>query len=118
MSAILKVLFYLALAIVLVGLAYLNSDQVVTVTYLPAASIADVPVFLVILGSMFLGVLIAGIVGAVEQVRARMRSRELERQIEELEAEVRELRNLPINEGLLHQEESDDRSSPSWDSPE
>lgn len=104
MSAILKILAYLAVVMVLVGLAYLNGDQRVTVTYMPGASIEDVPVFLVILGSVFIGVLIAGIIGAVEQVRHRLRVRELRRQIEGLEAEVRELRNLPIAEGLWEQE--------------
>lgn len=100
MSAILRILGYLAVSILLVGIAYLNSAQRVTVAYFPGRRLEDVPVFLVILGAMFVGVLVAGIVGAVEQVRTRLHVRQLERRITELKAELRELRNLPLTEGL------------------
>ena len=50
MSGIFKMLLYLAMAIVLVAIAYLNSDQRVNVTYFPNSTVKDVPVFLVILG--------------------------------------------------------------------
>jgi uncharacterized integral membrane protein len=105
MNAIVKVLIYLAVVIVLVALAYWNVEQSVDVTFYPGRVLEGVPVFLVILSSIFLGVLIAGVIGAVEQIRHRLRERDLTRQIEELEAELRELRNLPISEGLLEQDE-------------
>ena len=105
MNAIAKVLIYLAVVIVLVALAYWNVNQSVDVTFYPGTVLEDIPVFLVILGSIFLGVLIAGVIGAFEQIRHRMRERDLSRQLRELEAEVRELRNLPISEGLLEQDE-------------
>ena len=62
MSGIFKMLLYLAMAIVLVAIAYLNSDQRVNVTYFPNSTVKDVPVFLVILGSVFIGVLVAGFI--------------------------------------------------------
>ena len=100
MSNIFKILFLLGLLILIGGLATLNSDRRVTVTYLPSASIVDAPVFMVILASMFIGVLIAGLVSAVDQARNRRRIRELEGRMQALRAELRQLRNLPIGEGL------------------
>lgn len=102
-----KVLLYLAVVIALVTLAFWNGDQRVDVTYYPGTVLRDVPVFLVILGSIFIGVLIAGVIGTVEQLRHGFRERELRRRIGALESEVRELRNLPISEGLLEQDEID-----------
>ena len=105
MNAIAKVLLYLAVVIVIVALAYQNVNEVVDVTFYPGMALERVPVFIVILGSIFLGVLIAGVIGAVEQIRHRFRERDMSRQLQELEAELRELRNLPISEGLLEQDE-------------
>lgn len=110
MTTILKVLGYLVLAIVLMLVAHWNRNQLVDVTWWPGRELLDVPVFVVILGSVFVGVLIAGLIGAVEHFRHRLRQREQQRRIAELEREVRELRNLPISEGLRAQDEADDSS--------
>ena len=83
MSAIIKILLYLALVIVLVGVALANADQQVDVTYFPGRTLTSVPVFLVILGSVFIGVLVAGCIAVVEHFKHGMREREL--------------RNLPIS---------------------
>ena len=100
MNAIFKMLVYLALIIVLVAVAYANADQQVDVTYFPGRTVADVPVFLVILGSVFIGVLLAGVIAVYEHFKHSMRERELRRRIDGLESEVRELRNLPIGSGF------------------
>ena len=113
MNAIAKVLLYLAVVIVLVALAYLNVSQKVDVTFYPGTVLEQVPVFIVILSSIFLGVLIAGVIGAVEQIRHRLRVRDMSRQLQELEDELRELRNLPISEGLLAQDEGPSSWGPS-----
>jgi uncharacterized integral membrane protein len=109
MNAILKMLLYLALVIALVAVAYANADQRVNVTYFPGRTLADVPVFLVILGSVFIGILVAGVIAVVEHFKHGMRERELQRRIGALETEVRELRNLPIGSGL---EEAADDDAP------
>lgn len=101
MNAILKILIYLALVIVLVMVAYANSDQQVDVTYFFGRTVPQVPVFLVILGSVFVGVLVAGVVAVAEHFRHGRRERELQRQIAALEIEVRELRNIPIGSDLI-----------------
>lgn len=96
MSAIIKLLAYMALIIVLVGVAYANADQRVDVTYFPGRTLTSIPVFLVILGSVFIGLLVAGCIAVVEHFKHGMRERELGRRIDALKSEVRELRNLPI----------------------
>lgn len=99
MKNIFKILLFLALALLLVGLAMLNADRRVGVSYWPGVSVRDVPVFLIILGSMFAGVVVAGVVSLLDQVKVRLRVRELERVIRDLRSELRELRNLPIDAG-------------------
>lgn len=100
MKAIFKTLVYLALIILLVAVAYANADQQVDVTYFPGRTIAEAPVFLVILGAVFIGVLLAGLIAVFEHFKHSMRERELRRRIDALESEVRELRNLPIGSGF------------------
>lgn len=100
MNAIFKMLLYLALVIVLVAVAYANGEQRVDVTYFFGRTVSDVPVFLVILGSLFIGVLLAGGLAVIEHFKHGARERELKRRITSLESEVRELRNLPIGSGL------------------
>ena len=100
MNAIFKMLLYLAMVIILVMIAYAHADQRVSVTYFPNRTVEDVPVFLVILGSVFIGVLAAGAIAVVEHFKHGMRERETQRRIDDLESEVRELRALPIGSGL------------------
>jgi uncharacterized integral membrane protein len=96
MNAIIKILLYLALIIVLVAVALANADQQVDVTYFPGRTLTSIPVFLVILASVFIGVMVAGFIAVAENFKHGMRERELQRRIDALESEVRELRNLPI----------------------
>jgi uncharacterized integral membrane protein len=107
MNAIFKMLMYLALVIILVAIAYANSDQEVDLTYFPGFTFRDVPVFLVILGAVFTGVLIAGVISVFEHFKHGMRERELQRRIQALESEVRELRNLPISGGYIDADEDE-----------
>ena len=101
MNPIFKILLYLALVMILVTLAYANGDQRVDVTYFWNRTMADVPVFLVILGSIFIGVALAGVFAVIEHFKHGFRERNLQAQIGALESEVRELRNLPIAGGFV-----------------
>ncbi len=107
MNTIFKMLLYLAMVIILVMIAYANADQRVDVTYFPNRMVEDVPVFLVILGSVFIGVLVAGVIAVFEHLKHGMREREAQRRIDALESEVRELRNLPIGGGLAESPDGD-----------
>jgi uncharacterized integral membrane protein len=95
MNAIFKMLLYLTMVIILVAIAYANADQQVNVTYFPSRTVEDVPVFLVILGSVFIGVLVAGVMAVFEHLKHSRREREAQCRIDALESEVREFRNLP-----------------------
>jgi uncharacterized integral membrane protein len=108
MNAIFKMLLYLALVIIVVLIAYANGDQDVDVTYFPGYSVRDIPVFLVILGAVFAGVLIAGVISVFEHFKHGRRERELQRRIQALESEVRELRNLPISGSYADAEEENE----------
>jgi uncharacterized integral membrane protein len=107
MNAIVKMLLYLAFIIAVVAVAYANVEQQVDVTYFPGRTLVDVPVFLVILGSVFIGVLVAGVIAVFEHLKHGMRERELQRRIDALETEVRDLRNLPIDSGLTDTSEAE-----------
>ena len=99
MNAIFKMLLYLAMVIILVAIAYANGDQRGNVTYFPNSTVEDVPVFLVILGSGFIGVLVAGVIAVFEHLKHTMREREAQRRIDALESTVREFGSLPIDMG-------------------
>jgi uncharacterized integral membrane protein len=107
MNAIFKMLAYLAMVILLVLIAYANADQRVNVTYFRNRLVEDVPVFLVILGSVFIGMLVAGVIAAFEHFKHGIREREAQRRIDALESEVRELRNLPIDRGPAESPDTD-----------
>ncbi len=107
MNAIFKILLYLAMVIILVMIAYAHADQRVSVTYFPNRTVEDVPVFLVILGSVFIGVLVAGVIAVFEHFKHGVREREAQRRIDALESQVRELHNLPIGGGLAESPDDD-----------
>lgn len=107
MNTIFKMLLYLALMIILVAIAYANADAQVDVTWFFGRTVSDVPVFLVILSSMFLGVLMSGVIAVFEGLKHSRQERELRRRIASLETEVKELRNLPIDGGLGEPDNAD-----------
>jgi uncharacterized integral membrane protein len=93
MNMIFKMLVYLALAIILVAIALANNEQLVDVHYFPGQAIVDIPVFLVILGSVFIGLALAGAVAVFEHFKHSRRERDLQRRIDTLEAEARDARD-------------------------
>ena len=99
MNAIFKMLLDLAMVIILVAIAYANGDQRVDVTYFPNSTVEDVPVFLVILGSVFIGVLVAGVIAVFEHLKHSRREREAQHRIDALESTVREFGSQPIDIG-------------------
>jgi len=66
------------------------------------------PLFLVVLVSIFAGSVLAGIIGMADHIRMHSRIRKQKKNIDRLENEVKTLRNLPLEE-----EADDDLRAPS-----
>ncbi|NQY90845.1 MAG: LapA family protein [Deltaproteobacteria bacterium] len=86
---ILRTVFYSVLFLAAVMIATSNSE-VVQVVYLPAlpflprpdGAAVGMPLFAVILGSILIGVLVGGLGALLENTRARVRVRSLERELD------------------------------------
>ncbi len=57
-----------------------------------------IPLFFLVLLAVMAGALLAGLLGLVDQVRLRARLRQKGKIVDKLEAEVKSLRNLPLDE--------------------
>jgi len=86
---ILRTIFYSVLFLAAVMIATSNS-QVVQLVYLPAlpfmprpeGAAVGMPLFAVILGSLLIGVLVGGLGALLENTRARVRVRSLEKELD------------------------------------
>ncbi|RLA91597.1 MAG: hypothetical protein DRG20_00840 [Deltaproteobacteria bacterium] len=73
-----------------------------------------VPLFLVILASVFLGIIIAGIEDIVIRLRLKREIKEQKKRIISLEKELNSLRSLPITDSGIYQEKKEEKTvSPS-----
>lgn len=95
-----KLALVVAIGLVLLALAAHNADRTVTIALGSGRVLADLPLALVIAAATSAGVLLAVLVSAVDQVRGRLEIRGLRREVAGLRAELRQLRNLPVEAGL------------------
>ncbi|HEX9638757.1 MAG TPA: lipopolysaccharide assembly protein LapA domain-containing protein [Acidobacteriota bacterium] len=98
-----RVLKALLLTLVLAGASWfagLNVGTTVTVQLPIQRVYPDVPLLLLLFGSVLLGIVIAGAVSIPDVLRRRSELRRLRRQLRALESEVRSLRNLPITDSF------------------
>jgi len=58
----------------------------------------QMPLFVVVVISIFAGAVLAGLIGLVDQIRLHSRIRKQKKSIDSLENEVKSLRNLPLEE--------------------
>jgi uncharacterized integral membrane protein len=79
---------------------YFNYEQGVVIYFTRSWHTAEIPLSLALVGSMLLGFLLAAILTVVDQIRLRSRLRQMRRSIERLEAELGELRRLPLEDPL------------------
>ncbi len=96
----LRNLFYVLVGAVLAVFIYFNYDQGVVIYFTRAWHTAEIPLSLALVGSMLLGFLVAAILAVAGQVRLRSRLRQKRRTVERLEAELGELRRLPLEDSL------------------
>ncbi len=98
---LLKWLLICTMILVWLGLSLANRGVTATLVVVPGAvELEKVPVALLLLSSLVVSFLVFWVVGLIDQVDNFMQARELKKRIGELEQEVRQLRNLPIREGL------------------
>jgi uncharacterized integral membrane protein len=64
---------------------------------------AQMPLFFVVVVSVFAGAALAGLIGLADHVRLRSRLRKQKKSIDRLENEVKSLRNLPLEEEEKYQ---------------
>jgi uncharacterized integral membrane protein len=76
------------------GFASENAD--LTTVHLVVTEFIDVPVWRVVLAAFGAGVALAGIVGVYQVAKSKLVMRRYRRTAHELEAEVHQLRNLPL----------------------
>lgn len=96
-----KWLLILFMVLLWLGLSLANRGGGANLVVIPGAVEFDkVPMVLILIGPLVVLFLIFWVVGLIDQVDSFLQARELKKRISELEQEVRQLRNLPIREGL------------------
>ena len=94
MQRLAGLLFLLALAVAGAVLSYFNSAPV-RLDYL--AGTLDAPLIVWMLSSLLLGAALAAVFGGVRRLRLQLELRRLRRQLEQTEAELKNLRRLPTD---------------------
>lgn len=89
----LTLLLILVCSLALLCFLFLNQG-LVTITWFPGGGhqTPPVPLFVVIMLSVIAGVLMAGLIGMAEQLRLRVRNRQLKNRADRLERELAELK--------------------------
>ncbi|MCD6452328.1 MAG: DUF1049 domain-containing protein [Acidobacteria bacterium] len=107
-------IFKLVLAVILffglLALAILNSEETVSSINLYWKTLKDVPLIFVVLTSILVGIIIAGVIGIAEHIKLKLRLSALKKRISSLEEELNSLRNLPISQWM---EEEENKNTPS-----
>jgi uncharacterized integral membrane protein len=95
----LRNVLWLAVMILVVGFAILNMRESVTAINLPGHVYRSIPVNIAVFAAFAAGMFLAFLLVLFQVLKARSEVAAVERQKQELERELAELRNLPL-EGL------------------
>ena len=114
----LTLLLILVFSLALLCFLYLNQG-LVTITYFPGNGhqAPPLPLFAVIMLAVIAGVLMAGVISMGEQLRLRLRNRQLSRQAIRLEAELARLKPAAGNGDGVPVEPSSEPEAPLLSSP-
>ncbi len=96
----LRNLFYVLVGAVLAIFIYFNFEQGVVIYFTQLWHTDEIPLSLALFGSMLLGFLVAAVLAIGDQLRLRSRLRQMRRTVERLEAELGQLRRLPLEDSL------------------
>jgi uncharacterized integral membrane protein len=95
----LRNVLWLAIMILVVGFAILNMRETVTAINLPGHAYRSIPVNVAVFAAFAAGMFLAFVLVLFQVLKARSEVAAMERQKQDLEHELAELRNLPL-EGL------------------
>lgn len=95
----LRNVLWLAVMILVVGFAILNMRETVTAIHLPGQVYRTIPLNVAVFAAFAVGMFLAFLLVLFQVLKARSDVAAMARQKEELERELTELRNLPL-EGL------------------
>ena len=101
---ILKNLLWLLLLIGIGGFAILNVNGRVTEIRLPGVVYTDLSLTVILFGTFVVGMLLAFLMTSVHYLKGRAAMGKLARENESLKAELRALRNLPLEDLKLDRE--------------
>lgn len=101
MLGLVKWILLCALCLAWVGLMLANRAAVTPFVVIPGMVVVEqLPLAVLLIASFVAVFCVFWIVGVLDQLDAILQARTLKKRIGELETEVRQLRNLPIREGL------------------
>jgi len=113
MLGLVKWVLVIALWLGCLGLVLANLATVTPFTLVPGFWLVERMPLSVLLITIFLAVFcVFWVVGVLDQMDNLLQARTLKKRIGELEAEVRQLRNLPIREGLRTERALEGESAP------
>jgi uncharacterized integral membrane protein len=101
LKAVITIILFFALLI----LAILNTDQAVTLNFYYWKTFYDVPVWVILFGSLAIGIIVSALIGIAEHLKLRLQISRQKKKIKELEGEINSLRNIPISQAIEQQEQ-------------
>jgi putative membrane protein len=101
LKAVITIILFFALLI----LAILNTNQSVNLNFYQWKTFHDVPLWVVLFGSLAVGIIISAIIGVSEHIKLRLQISRQKKKITELEEEISSLRNIPISQAMEQQEQ-------------
>jgi uncharacterized integral membrane protein len=96
----------------LLYLTYMNIDVKVNFRYWSGQTIENMPLAFLLPAAVVIGILYAGIIGIVEQLRLRLAIRQLKREKERLQDELRNWKQQAVRAGTVEAPESDLEEAP------
>ncbi len=101
LKAVITIILFFALLI----LAILNTNQSVDLNFYQWKTFNDVPLWVVLFGSLAIGIIVSAIIGVAEHIKLRLQISRQKKKITKLEEEISSLRNIPISQAMEQQEQ-------------
>lgn len=90
-TVLIAILFFMAIVFAV------DNNISVSISFYGLGS-SDLPLFIIVFVSIFIGIIIAGSIGGIEGIKFKMEIGRLKKKIKEQGEEINSLRNLPLSE--------------------